>query len=401
MEKISLDKAVELLRSNCEPMIETERISLWNALGSVLAENIISDMDQPPFPRSPLDGYAIKSEDITGASGNQPVKLKVIDEIMAGHVGKYQVNNGEAVRIMTGAPIPPGADCIIRQEDTDYGETEVEIYKEIRQYDNYCFQGEDFRNKQILLKKNSVLSAIEIGIIASCGKEDVLVYKKPAVALITTGDETMMPGTSLKPGKIYDSNMFTLGCRLKELGVVPKCTMHVEDHADSMVCALQNLSEDTDLIITTGGVSVGKKDIMHEVFQKAGVEKIFWKVSVKPGTPTLCGKYRNTLIICLSGNPFAAVTNLELLVKPVLAKILRKKELEPGRLTMPIDTNFEKGSNVTRYLRGYCSNGKVSIPTNKHSSGIISSMTGCNCLIEIPAGNKGVCKGENVCVIPL
>ena len=109
MEKISLDKAVELLRSNCEPMIETERISLWNALGSVLAENIISDMDQPPFPRSPLDGYAIKSEDITGASGNQPVKLKVIDEIMAGHVGKYQVNNGEAVRIMTGAPIPPGS----------------------------------------------------------------------------------------------------------------------------------------------------------------------------------------------------------------------------------------------------------------------------------------------------
>nr|WP_314462797.1 gephyrin-like molybdotransferase Glp [uncultured Clostridium sp.] len=401
MDKLSLNEAVECLCSNCEPVVETERISLWNASGRVLSENLISEMDQPPFPRSPLDGYALKSEDTTGALENQSVKLKVIDEIMAGSVGRHHVKNGEAVRIMTGAPIPPGADCIIRQEDTDYGENEVKIYKELKQYDNYCFKGEDFKNQQLLLKKGVILSAPEIGIIASCGKPDVLVYKKPAVALITTGDETMVPGTALKPGKIYDSNMFTLGCRLKELGVVPECIMHVDDQTARMVCVIQEISGYTDLIITTGGVSVGKKDIMHEVFKQAGVKTLFWKVSVKPGTPTLCGKYNNTLIICLSGNPFAALTNMELLVKPVLSKMLQKRDLEPDRITVPIDKGFEKGSRVTRYVRGYLNDGKVTIPTNKHSSGILSSMAGCNCLIEIPAGNYGVHKGDQVCVIPM
>jgi molybdopterin molybdotransferase len=401
MDIISLERAQELLDLNCEPMHITQQVNLWNALGSVLAENVTAEIDQPPFPRAPLDGYTLISENSLGASPDHPVKLRVVDEIVAGHKGKRSINPGEAVRIMTGAPIPIGADCMIRQEDTDYGEKEVSIYKEIRHFENYCFQGEDFKRGQLLLKKETWLHSAEIGILASCGRTKALVYQKPTVALITTGDEVVMPGSKLMPGKIYNSNLFTLGARLNELGIEPKCLLCVEDSVSAMVSTLREISYNTQLIITTGGVSVGKKDVMHEVFKEAGIEKIFWRVAVKPGMPTLCGKLNHTLIICLSGNPFGALANMELLVRPVLAKLLHQPTLKPVKKSMIIDCDFNKASNVTRYIRGYCENGRVTIPKEKHASGILSSMTGCNCLVEIKAGSRGVQKGEEVCVIPL
>ncbi len=398
---ISLLEAMALLDAHSHPIMEREEVSLWDALGRVLAQDILAEFDQPPFPRSPLDGYALRSEDLCGAGTAHPIELTVIDEIMAGHVTHKIVGRNEAVRLMTGAKIPKGADCVIRQEDTDYGMDTVRIYKELKANDNYCLQGEDFRCGDTLLKEGQTLSAVEIGILASCGKINVQVYKNPGVAVITTGDETIHPKEKLSEGKIYDSNLFTVGCRIKEYGLTPTMLCHVEDDVEKMVDMIEKASKEADLIITTGGVSVGKKDIMHDVFEMAGIEQLFWRIAVKPGTPTLCGIYKGTLIISLSGNPFGALVNLELLARPVLSKMMHKKELGLLKRQGTMASTFEKSCGVTRYVKGYFEDGKVSIPTTKHTSGVFSSMTGCNCLIEVLPHKNGLRMGDLVWVFML
>ncbi|MCI8795535.1 MAG: molybdopterin molybdotransferase MoeA [Dorea sp.] len=398
---IELKRAQEMLLERTKRIIEAEFISLWDAVNRVLAEDIYAGRDQPPFPRSPLDGYALRSSDIKGASKERPATLTVIDEVDAGYVSKYCVEEGTTVRIMTGAPIPDGADCIVGQEDTDYGEETVEIYEEIQAYENYCYAGEDYKAGTKILEKDTLLGHIEVGILASLGLEEVRVYRKPRVSVLTTGDETILPGEALGPGKIYDSNLYTLATRLTSLGIDVIRGDHVDDDSDAAAKWIKTNAGETDIIITTGGVSVGKKDIMHEALELLGCERIFWKVLIKPGMPTLCARYRDTLLICLSGNPFGAAVNLELLVRPVLAKQTGRKDLELKRVSAAAENGFPKRSGVTRYVRAYYEDGRVRIPEGSNASGILSSMRGCNCLMEIPAGTVSVDRGDRVWVVLL
>ena len=398
---VELRRAQELLLERTKRMIETEFISLWDAVNRVLAEDIYAGHDQPPFPRSPLDGYALQSSDIKGASKEHPVTLTVIDEVDAGYVSRAYVEEGTAVRIMTGAPIPDGADCIVGQEDTDYGEETVEIYEEIQAYENYCYAGEDYKAGTKILEKDTLLGHVEAGILASLGVEEVRVYRRPRVSVLTTGDETILPGEPLGPGKIYDSNLYTLATRLTSLGIDVIHRDHVDDDSGAAVKWIKANAEESDIIITTGGVSVGRKDIMHEVTERLGCEQIFWKILIKPGMPTLCAQYRETLLICLSGNPFGAAVNLELLVRPVLAKQTGRKDLELKRVSAVAENGFPKRSGVTRYVRAYYEDGRVRIPEGSNASGILSSMRGCNCLMEIPAGTVSVGKGDRVWVVLL
>ncbi|MCD8019970.1 MAG: molybdopterin molybdotransferase MoeA [Clostridiales bacterium] len=201
MENLTLSEAEELLLANVSPIGETEDISLWDAHGRVLAEDIIASSNHPPFSRSPLDGYALRSEDIQGASKDHPVTLRVIDEVTAGHCTHKTVETGQAVRIMTGAPIPTGADCILGQEDTDYGDVIVTVYETLRPYENYCFEGEDYKAGAILMKKGVLLRGPEIGILASLGRTKVQVTRKVRIAVLTTGDEIVLPGEPLKEGQ--------------------------------------------------------------------------------------------------------------------------------------------------------------------------------------------------------
>lgn len=318
---IGLNKAQEMLLEKVDKIRETESISLWDAAGRVLAEDVFAGHDQPPFPRSPLDGYAVQSRDIEGASKESPVRLRVIDGVDAGHVSAKCVSRGTAIRIMTGAPIPEGADCVIGQEDTDYGEENVEIFEEVRAYENYCYAGEDYRAGARILSKDTVLGSAEAGILASLGREEVLVYRRPGVSVLTTGDELVLPGEALGPGKIYDSNLYTLVTRLMSLGMDVIQKGRSGDEPGEAAEWIREAAQVSDIIITTGGVSVGRKDIMHEVLKLLGCERIFWRIAVKPGMPTLCASYQGTLLVCLSGNPFGAAVNLELLVRPVLCKL--------------------------------------------------------------------------------
>lgn len=401
MERISLQQATEILLDRTENITETECISLWDAAGRVLAEDAVAKRNQPPFSRSPLDGYAVRSQDVEGASKVQSVKLQVIDEVTAGHVSDKILAEGCAIRIMTGAPIPLGADGVIRQEDTDYGEEVVEIYQGIKAYQNYCFAGEDYKAGTTLLSEGTVLGAVEIGILASLGMESVTVYRRPKIALLTTGDEVVLPGEALLPGKIYDSNLYTLGSRMRmwNLDVVMK--ERAGDVAELVAERIREAAKAADIILTTGGVSVGKKDIMHDVLKLLRAERLFWRITIKPGMPTLCAVYEGKLLICLSGNPFGAAVNLELLVRPLLEKMTGDKRFALCKKQAVIRAEFLKSSPVTRYVRAFYKDGEVGIPEGSNASGILSSMAGCNALIEIPAGTEAVHVGDKVWIIEL
>lgn len=331
VENITVEQAAELMLAHTAPLTETEEVNLLDALGKILARDAVAEIDNPPFNRSPVDGYACCSEDIQQASSKHPVRLKVLEEIDAGSYSGVKVRTGEAVRIMTGAPIPSGCDCCVRQEDTDCNENEVCIYAGVKKWKNYCFQGEDFKKGTRMLEAGSKIQFVEAGILASMGKSQVLVYRKPRIALLTTGDEVVPPGTSLSPGKIYNSNQTILAARMRELGICPVLEKSVPDKPEILGEEIKKAVENADLVITTGGVSVGKKDILHEVMENLGAVRIFWRVKLKPGTPSLFSLYQETPVISLSGNPFGAAANFELLVRPVLAKMARDSRLLPVR----------------------------------------------------------------------
>lgn len=396
-----IEEAVALLLQKVDRIEEAEWISLWDAVGRVLAADVCAGNDQPPFPRSPLDGYAVRSEDIRGASKVCPVSLTVLGEVDAGHVSAHDVRPGTAVRIMTGAPIPDGADCIVRQEDTDYGEDRVAIYAPVGAYENYCFAGEDYKAGTRLLEKGTQLGSVEIGVLASLGMCEVQVYRRPRAAVITTGDEIILPGERLEGGKIYDSNLYTLVTRLTSLGIEVTCKKRSKDDAALTAEMIREAAKEADLIVTTGGVSVGKKDIMHEVLPLLPSERIFWKIAIKPGMPTLCAQYEGKLLICLSGNPYGAAVNLELLVRPLLAKMTGRNDLKLKRVRAVLENGFPKKSKVTRYVRAYYVDGYVRTPDGSNASGILSTMCGCNCLIEIPAGTPKLEVGDEIWAVLL
>lgn len=401
MLNIELEKAVELMVKSIEEIKETEEIELIEANGRISAEDIYAPMNNPPFDRSPLDGYALISEDTKGVSRENVKKLTVVDCIFAGGYSARVLQRGEAVRIMTGAKMPQGADCVIRQENTNYGQDEVEIYEELCEYDNYCFAGEDVKKEDLLIRKGALLTYVHQGILSSMGISKVKVKAKPRIGLIVTGDEVGIPGQQLRNGKIYDSNMHLLYSRLNEFGLKPIIAEIIGDSAEKVGKRIDEIINDVDLIITTGGVSVGEKDILHNVLQLIDANRIFWKVNLKPGTPAMYSLYKNKPILSLSGNPFAALTTFELLGRPVLAKLSGNEDLQPKQVKGIMEDEFNKPSMRRRFIRAYFDNGKVRFLERKHSSGILASMIGCNCLIDVKEGTQKLSKGDNVNVVLL
>ena len=401
MEKLTVEQALEALLEHTKVIEETETVPLLQACGRVLAKDMIAGFDNPPFDRSPVDGYACKAEDITDASESHPVQLTVLEEIDAGQYSRVTVEKGQAVRIMTGAAIPKGCDCCVRQEDTDYGEETVRIFRPTGQWQNYCYQGENFKNGTVLLKKGDKIGFIEAGILASMGVIKVKVYRRVRAAVLTTGDEVMAPGKRLIPGKIYDCNQGLLAARMKEFGAELVEVAAIEDRPQAMTAALERIAPSVDLIVTTGAVSVGKKDIMHEALEMAGAKRIFWHIQMEPGMPTLFSMYQDTPVISLSGNPFGVAVSIDLLLRPVLHKMTQDEALKTVRKKCLLKNKFSKTIRGRRYVRAMTDGETVTIPTVLHSNGVLSSLVGCNCLIEMQEGQTGTRAGEMAEVILL
>lgn len=399
MENIELELALQLIGDTVNEISSTEKINIEESRGRIIGEYIYAPINQPPFNRSPLDGYALRSEDTVGASKKNPIKLCVVDEIFAGGNINTEIEKNEAIRIMTGAEIPEGADCVIRQENTNYSMEEVEIYDELKKYENYCFAGEDVKKGSKLISKGEKLTYIHIGLLATMGITQVLVKRKPRIGIISTGDEIVSSGKPLSKGKIYDSNRITISMRLMDFGCEIVSSKIIEDEVCQVSKEINNLIDKVDVIITTGGVSVGKKDIMHEVINKINADRLFWRVRMKPGTPAIYSIYKKTPILSLSGNPFAAIATFEIMGKELIYKLSGNEDLKQIRIKSVMEDNFLKESKGRRIVRGIYKNNKVYLPQGGHSPGMMASMLGCNCLIDIKPGTKQLLKGDEVDII--
>jgi len=398
---IELEEAIGLILNSIEAIEDVEVIDLQDALGRILAEDFYAPVDNPPFDRSPLDGFALRSVDTANASEDKPVKFKVIDRVYAGSPSSKSLGSFEAIRIMTGGKIPAGADCVIRLEDCEVVGDGVIIKNKLEAFQNYCFQGEDIKKGSLLLEKGTKLNAIHLGVLGSMGQARVKAFRKPRVGILVTGDEIIDYTEPLLDGKIYDTNGILLASRLRELGFE---VIKIDGQGDCPKAVAQAIKENMDaldLLITTGGVSVGDKDILHEVIDLIGGKRLFWRVRLKPGTPAMYTIFKDKPILSLSGNPFAALATFELLCRPLLAKLSKDTTIKTKRVKAIMLDDFNKKSKNRRFIRCIYKDGRVGLPKGGHSSGMLLSMKDCNALIDIEAGNMGLKKNDIVDVVIL
>lgn len=367
-KNIEIEEAFKIFESSVKD-IGIEKISISKGLGYILAEDIFSPINQPPFSKSAMDGVTLNSKNL-----KENFKFTIKSTVYAGDNCSISLGSNEIHRIMTGAKLPPDCDIVIPQEYCSFQGSEVVIQKYGKKGDNICFLGEDFQRGELLLKKGEKLDYISLALLSSIGVTEIQVYKKIKIALIITGDEISNPWESLKEGKIFDSNGMLLTQRLKEL------------------------ASKVDVIITTGGVSVGEKDIFHEAIDLAGGEKIFWRVNLKPGTPALFSLIDSCPVLSLSGNPFAACVTFEILGRTLLGFLQKDSLLPLKRNSGALLSDFSKGGDKRRFVRGKFCNGKIEIPDGLHSSYALGSMKGCNVLVEIPSGSNGVKSGDEVVI---
>ena len=401
MQDIELEQAIEVLLAHTQPVGETERVPLLDALGRVAAEDVCAGFDNPPFDRSPLDGYTFAAASTANASTEHPVTLRVIGEECAGDFFAGTVGAGECVRIMTGGAIPKGCDCVVRQEDVREDGERIHVSFTSEPYENYCYAGEDIKKGTVLIHRGQRIRASHLAVLASEGNGDVLVHRRVRVAVASTGDELLQPGEPLRPGKIYNSNLYLLAGRLKELGAEVTVLGSVSDDIEKAAEVIASYADKVDLFLTSGGVSVGKKDIMHGVVPALGAERLFWRVCMKPGAPAIAYTRGKMLGIALSGNPFAAFATFELMAKPALLRLAGQTDVLPARRRAVLADAFPKACLGRRFLRARVeADGRISLP-DQHESGSLFSAAGCDAFVDVPAGTKPLAAGTEVEIVIL
>jgi molybdopterin molybdotransferase len=356
---ISVAEAINRLLENVPPVNELQ-LPIQDALGYVLAQPIFAANDLPAFTNSSMDGFAVKAEDTREARHIKGVKLDVVIDIPAGRMIQQMLLNGQAARIMTGAPLPPGADAVIPVEYTDQNfiapalnhQNQVEVYLHVKEGDFTRKKGEDVRNGERVMSPGNRLRPQDLGFLAMLGVERVTIHRKPKIAVLSTGDEVIPLGTPLEPGKIYDANSYSLGgliqqnqCDLVRLDIVEDNVASVKAQLDTAV------SQEVDLILTSAGISVGAHDYVREVIQEYGKLE-FWRINMRPGKPLAFGKYRETPLVGLPGNPVSAFVGFEVVVKPAIMKMCGLKNFyRPSikvKLTEPIQSDGRES-----YLRAW------------------------------------------------
>ncbi|MDO0825892.1 molybdopterin molybdotransferase MoeA [Desulfosporosinus nitroreducens] len=388
---IELEEALELVLGRIQP-VETECVLISDAYNRVLAKDVTSQIAMPPFERSPLDGYAY----LAMAGDSQPLQLKVVSEIPAGTFPDRDIAPGEAAKIFTGAPIPLGANCVVRMEDTKQIGDEVTILLPVLPGSNIIPKGEEIKTGDLLLKQGFFLTPPAIGLLAAVGQEQVMVYRRPRVGLISTGAELIEVGQPLRPAKIYNSNSSTLRGMIQESGCEVLVVPIVSDEIEETIKVLEMFA-DTDIVIATGGASVGDYDIMRHALAQFGCEMLFWKLNLKPGTPVSVGQKEKQFFISLSGNPAAAMVTFELLVRPALRKLAGRRTVEEGRFLVKMASGFGKAGKQRRFLRAQAvfKNGEIwADPAPAQGSGILRSMIGSHLLVDVPANHGSVEPGE-------
>jgi len=406
---LTVEEALQKILDEVD-ILEAESVPILDALGQVLAEDIKSDINVPPLDNSAMDGYAVRSEDTRGAGEKTPRYLKVIDTIMAGSISQKDIVPGTAARIMTGAPVPGGADAVVQFEHTDEAQNKdasgqpparVGIMEEARPGLNIRKAGEDIAKGTIVLKKGTVVRPSEIGLMASLGYSKLKVIRRPVVAVLSTGNELVEVDKPLPEGKIHDSNAYSIAGLVKRCGCVSRMLGIARDDEKDLLSKLQQ-AQDADMLLTTGGVSMGDYDMVKDILARDG-EMVFWKVRVKPGKPLAFGKIKGkkkpVLHLGLPGNAVSCMVSFELFVRPALLKMMGKKNIAKPVVEAILENDVKNDAGRRIYDRAIVEKRDghyYARLTGPQGSGILTSMALANGLVLIPEERKMVNKGETV-----
>lgn len=397
---LPLSEARDRVLAAVTPVSESERLPIRQALGRVLASDVCSTIDVPGQNNSAMDGYALRSADLPDAA---PLKLTLIGAAFAGQPFSGRVGEGDCVRIMTGAPVPEGADTVVMQERVNAENDRVQINTLPAAGANVRLAGEDIKAGDVALSAGVQLQPAHIGLIASIGTAEVDVLRRPRVAFFSTGDELCEVGTPTQPGQIYDSNRYTIFGMLQRLGTEVVDLGVVRDRPDELEAGFRRAAESADLIVTSGGVSVGEADYVMEIFERLGQIE-FWSIAIKPGRPTVFGKLGDALYFGLPGNPVSVMATFYQLARPAILKLSGLGAQVPVLISATCAATIKTKAGRTEFLRGILSRDQqgqyVVSKTGHQGSGILSSMTRANCFIVIPEDAEVIEAGSQVDVQP-
>lgn len=385
-------KARELLLDVVAP-VDSEQVPLSQCGGRILACDLIAAENIPPFDRSPYDGYAFRAADTAGATKETPVTLAVLEEIPAGAVPAVAVTEGTAVKLLTGAPIPDGADAVIMFEKTEFTKHSVTLFGSVKPGENIVRTGEDVRKGSVLARQGDVIDPGIAGTLAAQGVVMPTVYRVPKVGIISTGSELTEVDETPGPGKIRNSNRYTLEAALKAIDCEPVWLGLAGDSAEAICALFKKGLAQCDAVVSTGGVSVGDYDLTPDAMELTGAEILFRGVDMKPGMACAYGVCNGKLICGLSGNPASSITNFYAVALPALRKLAGRREYLPQEISVTLSNGFGKKSPKTRFLRGTLDlkDGTVCMSLPKDQGNVVLSSTiGCNVMAVVPAGSGPV-----------
>lgn len=396
-------EAVERIVAGVAPLA-VEQAPLRAALGRVLAADVISPITLPHWTNSAMDGYAVRAADVRGAREDAPVELPVLETVMAGAFPTRPLGVGEATRIMTGAPLPEGADTVVRVEDTDGGLARVRILKDRDAGKNFRVRGEDLREGEVALPLGMPVGAAQVGVLASLGAGTVAVHRRPRVAILGSGDELVDLDRfdEVRAGRrIVSSNSYTLEALVAHAGGEPVVLGHAPDRLDAVrALLLRAVEASPDLILTSAGVSVGESDFTRAAVEELGTALDFWKVRMRPGAPLGFGRVRGIPWLGLPGNPVSAMVTFELFARPAIRRMLGHARLHRRPVPVTLEESVTIGARLTHFLRAVVSvraDGSLGARlTGPQGSGILTSMSLANALLVVPEDRPRVEAGERL-----
>jgi molybdopterin molybdotransferase len=383
---LELEEARRRILEAIEPL-PPEIVPLHQAAGRVLAQDLESPVDLPPFDNSAMDGYAVRSSDTLAGSFDSPAKLKLSGRIPAGHGSEGILDPGTCRRIFTGAALPPGADAVLMQEDTRVGSAtsdEVLCLDSVKAWENVRLQGEDVKRGSLLMKSGDRINAARMAFVAAVGIAQVTVGRQPITGLLATGSELVEAGAPLDSGKIYESNRVALAALLRASGARPKILPLVRDNLQATKQAMDEAFAECDAVVTSGGVSVGELDFIKPAFEQLGGSISFWKVAIKPGKPFLFGHWRGKLLFGLPGNPVSALVTFLLMVRPAVWRWQGASTVEPPQSTCVLGGALQNLGTRRHFMRVRIDNNGLAFSAGAQASHVLNSLAVANGLVDVP-----------------